>query len=154
MRTLTLRQWAIQNWMLNNWMLNLVRGERRYSVSGAFAFEMSYSTKPDLAAMRKAICETDAEFPWHDDIHPGAGEFESIFYLSDGDVIVHNLNRPLKLVWFNIHPKWDNLRKGQVYAYEHYLIKLAKELAKRFSESVYGVRSVIEVRAGTSFRTR
>jgi len=148
MRTLTLREWTVRNWFAN-----LIGGERHYSVCGAFVFEMlHHNIEPDLPAMAKAIREVDAEFPWHDDIHPDAGEFESVFYLSDGDVVVHNLNTPLKVVWFHVYPKWDSLRKGQVYAYERYLAKLAEELAKRFSGAVTEVRSVIEVRAATSFK--
>ena len=147
MRTLTLQQWIVRSWFAN-----LVGGERRYEVSGALAFEMlHYSSEHDLVAMKESIREIDAEFPWRDDIHPDV-KFESIGYLSNGEVVLHKYTKPLKMVWFRIHPKWDNLRKGQVYAYERYLAKIAEELAKRFVGGVAEVRSVIEVRAGTSFK--
>ncbi len=146
MRTLTLQQWIVRNWFAN-----LINGGRRYEVSGALAFEMlHYSFEHDFAAMRKAICEVDAEFPWRDDLHPDI-TFESIGYLSNGNVVLHKYAKPLKMVWFTIHPKWGNLRKSQVYAYERYLAKIAEELAKRFVDEVREVRSVIEVRSGTSF---
>jgi len=149
MRTLTM-----ENWILKNRFANFIGGERRYNMSGAIAFKFDWhTTEPNLAQLAEAIREVDRMFPWHDDIHPDAGEFESIFYLGDGNVVVHNFHTPLKVVWFSIHPKWDNLRKAQVYAYEKYLTKLAEELAKKKLSGIAEVRSVIEVRAATSFRT-
>ena len=152
MRILT----ELQRWTMRNWFANLVGGERRYEVSGAIAFETTYhDVRSDLDRLRNAILEIDAEFPWRDDIHPDAGERKSIHYLGGGNVVIHNFAVPIMLVWFSVHPKWEMLRKSQIYAYEHYLAKLAEELAKRFAESSLfsEVRSVIEVRAVSSFKT-
>jgi len=44
------------------------------------------------------------------------------------------------------------MRKGQVYAYEKYLAKLAEEIAKLQLRGVTEVRSCIVVNAATSFK--
>lgn len=152
MRTLE----ALERWVICSWPCRKVfeRSGRHYDVSGAIAFELLFhSTEPDLTAMAEAIRNIDYWYPWSDlDAAPLAGEYKSIFHLSDGHVITHNFSTPLKIVWFNIHPPSGHMRKSQVYAYEKYLAKLAKELAKGFASTVSEVRSVIEVRASTSFK--
>lgn len=150
MRTLT-----IESWILRNRFANFIGGERRYNVSGAIAFEFGWhTTEPDLAQLAEAIREVDRTFPWHDDIHPDAREFESICYLSDGRIFVQDIYPRRKVVWFSIYPtpQGGMLRKAQVYAYEKYLAKLAEELAKKKLSGIAEVRSVIEVRAATRFR--
>lgn len=143
MRTLTLRQWT-----LKNWLANLIDGERKYSVQGELVFKMLYrGVPPGVVQISQTIYEVDAKFPWHDDIHPDAGKFESISYLGEGSVRDYDTGL---YVFFTIIPKLSNMRKGQVYAYEKYLAKLAEELAKKFDD-VEEVRSIIEVRASTSF---
>ena len=152
MRTLE----ALEKWVICSWPCRAVfeRSGRHYDVSGAIAFELLFhSTEPDLAAMAKAIRDIDYWYPWMDmDATPSSGEYKSIFHLSDGHVVTHNFNTPLKIVWFSIHPMSGHMKKSQVYAYEKYLAKLAKELAKQFAGAVTEVRSVIEVRASTSFK--
>lgn len=147
MRTLTL-----ERWLLKNRIANFVGGDRRYNVSGAIAFELSWHTfEPGLTLLAETIREVDRHFPWHDDPYPDT-KFESIKYLGEGKVVVHNFKTPLKICWFTIVPGINNLRKAQVYAYEKYLSKLAEELSKSELVGVIEVRSIIEVRSVTNFR--
>ena len=130
--------------------------ERHYNAKGAISFVLRWHTdEPDLAKLAEEIREADRMFPWRDDFSPGAGQEkpESIFYLSNGEVVVHNYTTPVKIIWFGIVPKPDCLRKGQVYAYEKYLAKLAKELAEKKLSGIAEVRSLIEVRASTGYQT-
>ena len=138
------------------WMQKkVISGEREYSVSGSFAFEVSWhEDQPDLAKFKEAILEVDQSFPWHDDVHPDSGEPKGIFYISEGEEVVHHWSFSEKVCWFSISPRYDSLRQGQVYAYEKYLAKIAEELAKRKLLGVREVKSVIHVHRGTSFRVK
>lgn len=134
-------------------MVSSESGERKYTVSGSFAFQMSWHRdRPDLTKFREAILEIDQLFPWHDDVCLGAGEPKGIFYVSDGKEVVQNWSIPEKVCCFNVFPRYSSLRRGQVYAYEKYLAKIAEELAKRKLPNVCEVTSVIHVHSGTSFR--
>ncbi|MDP3934656.1 MAG: hypothetical protein Q8Q46_00295 [Candidatus Giovannonibacteria bacterium] len=112
--------------------------------------------KADLSAFRRAILEVDEQFPWHDDPPRLCPEESapSIFYLSDGDEVINNWSTPEKTCWFTIFPKYHSIRKGQVYAYERYLAKLAEELVKKRLPFVAEVRSVLHIDSGTSFKVQ
>ena len=132
---------------------NVVSGERKYGVSGSFVFQMSWHEyRPDLAEFKRAILDMDQLFPWYDDVCPGSGRTKDVFYVSDGEEIVHNWSVPERVCWFNVCPRYQSLRRGQVYAYEKYLAKIAEELAKRKLPNVCEVRSIINMYGGTSFR--
>lgn len=151
MRTLA----ALKNWTIVSWPCLAVfeRSKRHYEVSGALAFEMVNTASPDLSAMAKAIRDLDYWYPWMDNHPSPSGEVKSIGHLSDGEVIAHNFKtEPGKIVWFSIEPPCKHLRTSQVYAYERYLAKIAKELAKAFQGAIIEVRSIIDIKAATSFK--
>lgn len=130
--------------------------DRRYHVEGEIVFVFKPSLdNPDLDALRKSIKEVDDLFPWkEDDVPDGAEIPPSIFYLGDGRVIVHNFHPKEQHIWFSIHPRYDSMRRGQTYAYERYLAKLAEELmeSKQNNHWPASVRSVITIKATTSFK--
>lgn len=140
----------LQRWILKNRFASSInrRGCHYYRVNGAFGFQMAhYSSEHDLVAMRKAICEIDAEFPY--DSYPDI-KFESIGYLSEGTITLYKDAKPLKIVWFFISPKWY-LRTDQICAYECHLAKIAEELVRRFAGKVSKIHSVIDIKSGTTF---
>ena len=133
---------------------DFVRGDRNYSMHGHIAFTFGPGkVEHDLLKLQELIREVDRLFPWSDT--PSLGEeFKSIKYLSEGEVIIQNWSIPEKHIWFSVFPGITCLRRGQVYAYEKYLSKLAEELAKKKILGVIEVRGVIEVGAATSFRVQ
>ncbi|MBU6501072.1 MAG: hypothetical protein KGJ89_03015 [Patescibacteria group bacterium] len=145
----------MRNWILENRLANLIRGERRYNVKGNIVFEIGHgchNMELDLQQLAAAIREVDAMFPWHDDDIDSKMNHKSLFYLSGGRVVVHDLNGPLKMVWFDLFTEYRDIRRSQVYAYEKYLAKLAEELAKKKFVGIAEVTSAIEVRTSRHFR--
>ena len=151
MRTLTSESdW--DRWIQRNRIVDFFEGKRRYDVSGSIAFEFAdYAFEPDVAQLANEIREIDKLFPWRDNPNPRA-ESQSIRYLSDGKIVIHNFHTPLKVCWFHVYPVNKFIRKGQVYAYEKYLDKIAEELAKKKLPGVVEVRSVLEVHTISSFK--
>ena len=130
--------------------------DRRYGVKGEIVFVFKPPLEnPDLDALRSSIKEVDKLFPWkEDDVPDGAEKPPSIFYLGDGQVVVQNFHPTEQHIWFSVHPRYDSMRRGQIYAYEKYLAKLAEELAKPKPHGYWpaSVRSVITIKASTSFK--
>lgn len=130
--------------------------DRRYSVKGEIVFVFKPPLEnPDLDSLRSSIKEVDKLFPWReDDVPEGAEEPPSIFYLGDGHVVVHNFHPKEQHIWFTVQPRYDSMRRGQTWAYERYLAKLAEELMKPKQHSYWpaSVRSVITIKASTSFK--
>ena len=142
---------SVQAWKHRNKISNFLNGERHYRVEGHIAFEfVSHDREPDLHPLREAILEVDREFPWCDDVYPGV-KFKSIHFLNAGSITRNNRTCIEYTAWFHIFPYQGNVRKGQVYAYEKYLAKIAEELSKRELPNVKSVRSGITMTAVTSF---
>src|SRR3989338_197620 len=115
--------------------------DRRYGVKGEIVFVFKPPLEnPDLDALRSSIKEVDKP--------------PSIFYLGNGQVVVHNFHPKEQHIWFSVHPRYDSMRRGQIYAYEKYLAKLAEELMKPKQNNYWpaSVRSVITIKAVTSFK--
>ena len=129
---------------------------RHYGVRGEIAFVFKPPLEnPDLDELRRQIREVDKHFPWKEDQIPeGAEQPPSIFYLGDGQVVIHNFHPKEQHIWFTIQPRYDSMRRGQLYAYEKYLAKLAEELMKPKPWNYWPaeVRSMITIKAGTSFK--
>jgi len=150
MRTLTTQAWTVRNWFRE-----IVDGERKYSVTGHFAIELlDHAYVPNFEKIAEEIRRIDGEFPWKVDLHPSVLGLvdENIRIVSKGEVVTHNLAPPLSIYWLTVFHSHGSLRRSQVYAYEKYLAKIAEELMKISRDFAKEVRSVIEVRAGTSFR--
>lgn len=134
------------------------KDERRYGVKGEIVFVFKPPLEnPDLDALRQSIKEIDKLFPWKEDEAPeGAEESPSIFYLGDGQMVVHNFHpkEQEQHICFVVQPRYDSMRRGQLYAYEKYLAKLAGELMKPNLNNYWpaSVRSVITIKAVTSFK--
>lgn len=127
-------------------------GSRNYSVEGHIVFHSDLGTiETPLPQLREAILEVDKLFPWKDDIYPDARdpERESIMYLSPGEK--GGGWKGETNLWFHLVPLWQSVRKGQVYAYEKYLAKLAEELAKKKLQGVESVRVKISMYRMTEF---
>lgn len=116
--------------------------QRYYGAEGSICLEFaSADIKPELPALRQMILEIDAQFPWR--ATNGLGEEqESIRYLDDGTVVVHNFHTPIKMCWFRIMPTFK-MQKGQLHAYEKYLDKIAEELSVRQIKGLKGTHAIM-----------
>lgn len=108
------------------------------------------SVEPDMPAIKRAIQEIAVEFPWRNGNGTGAINDYSV---SDGEIIQDNFDTRQKVMRFRIQHDEQHLRRGQIYAYEKHLAKIAQELAKRTIYFATSVHDVIEVRMWTSFLT-
>jgi len=127
------------------------KGERKYGVNGHIVFVSFFCLDIELVSLRRHIIDIDRQFPWSDESF-AEGRMGSIKYLSEGKCVTRRFyGGRSNYFWFDIYP-YGSLRKGQVYAYEKYLAKIAEELAKRRIPGVDLVQGIIEMRSSTSFR--
>jgi len=131
----------------------MIRGteERRYSVEGEIVFEftpaMARECPKGLARdLQDEVRATDLLYPWKDKSDYDGAEVPSIGFLGEGQNQYHNVSTPELHVWYRIVPGIQGVRKGQIYAYEKYLEKLAEKLAFRCNaHGATSVRSVFRV---------
>lgn len=119
---------------------------RGYCVTGQIGFWLtSGDIEVDQKTLRDAIVEVDNLFPWKDVMPPLANEpHKSIYYLGDGHEVTHNEKVPEKVWWFCIVPSRQDMRKGQLYAYEVYLANIAQQLSFMNLPGVSKVNSLVE----------
>lgn len=126
-----------------------VKGPRQYTTEGSLVFDFSidgidhYDKEPfhlTLALMKLetqfqvAIEEVDKQYPWEDDATAEQGPFGSrmrFLFSKPRMILSHSFGSMIMRELFYFAPKSEKLRKGQVYAYEQYVAKIAEELSKR-----------------------
>ena len=143
-----------RNWIRKERIINAMHGERRYAVNGSISFELSpYAPEfIDLARLANEIRGIDKLFPWGDNYRSDE-KFTSIGYLSDGEIVVHNASRiPERVCWFHIYPTNRHIRRGQIYAYEKYLAKIAEELAKKKIPGIIWINGILEINTVSGFK--
>lgn len=126
--------------------------ERRWEVTGQLLFDFRFIIgEPDLDLVKNRIREIEKQFPWCDNSFSNAEDAE---HLSECEITIDDPRlRPYwKICRFHIHPHNKMLKKGQLYAYDKHLTRLAEELTKRYVPGLVEVRSILEVRTESIFK--
>lgn len=108
--------------------------DRDYRVEGEIRLwlncEIENADEVDKESLQSAILEIDKEFPWVDEALPH-DEYQSIRYITQGQVVTHRHNPDEKVVCiFRITP-YRTMRRNQVHAYERYLFNIGQQLVKK-----------------------
>lgn len=110
---------------------------RNYCVGAHISFVFTSARMGNLTTdlLRSRILEADSKFPWVDG-DPKLFNQESIGYLSEGEIVVHESFTLNGRCCFNFEPPDSSVRKGQVHAYEKYVEKLGREILKEIDRDL------------------
>lgn len=126
---------------------------RDYYVYGEIVFKLcDHKIEVDQGFLKAMIVQVAGSFPWHDQMPPmeesPVGGMHPLF---DGYKKVNNWHVLEVEWWFTINPCREDMKKGQLQAYENHLAKLASELASMNLQNVCEVRSLIHIKHMDSF---
>jgi hypothetical protein len=123
---------------------------REYSVSGCISFMTTDQSFVDLNALKEAITTVDRQFPWKDDFSSQSEKY--VLYIGESSSSTSGYTIPETIVDFPVDRRHNSLRRGQLYAYEKYLAKIAEELAKMHLPRIKEVHSQIKIQRTKVFK--
>lgn len=127
--------------------------ERLYSVQCEIVFTCepipAREQSEIIEKLRLVLVDCDTRFPW---INGVGGANERIHDLSDGEMMVTSFRGVTEhRIRFTFIPRYYNIPRGHLHAYEKYLEKLASELHGEYHEYVKKVQSIFQVASSRVF---
>jgi hypothetical protein len=124
--------------------------QREYSVSGCISFVTTDQSFEDLNALEDAITTVDRQFPWKDDFSSQSEKY--VLNIGKNSTSTSGWTIPETIVDFPVDRRHNSLKRGQLYAYEKYLAKIAEELAKMNLPRIKEVHSHIIIQSTKVFQ--
>ncbi|MBP6943049.1 MAG: hypothetical protein KBB55_03325 [Candidatus Buchananbacteria bacterium] len=126
------------------------KDERFYEVEGTIRFIAGVDSL-DQDSLKKAIYDTDAQYPWRDQNDHTHEPLPSIERLSDCKI--HDPWCGMEYWYeFKISNGCGRVRKSQVLPYERYLMNLAEMLAKLELEGIGSVTCLVRTVRSKTFK--
>jgi hypothetical protein len=125
----------------------LMSSDRYYMVSGSLSFVFPLVSVIDVGELWHLIADTDQKFPWRDE-----PPCKSMGTLSNGEIAIEYCGGLEQVCHFTFQPGFCHLSKGQLHAYEKYVVNLATELAQITSLGFWEVRCSVDISRRYTFK--